>query len=104
MPTNLYRVRTGATGTVSGRELLDTMETLGDAYARIRRIFDAMSQQQDGATGTDSDFVTPAATYGFIDAQDVLSSPTAHQAYLEINAFLASSGPALEQCCSRFKQ
>jgi hypothetical protein len=104
MPTNLYRVRAGATGTVSGRELLDTLEALGDAYARVRRILNAMSQQQDGASGTDSDFVTPAATYGFVDAQDVLSPSTAHQAYLELNAFLASSGPALEQCCSRFKQ
>jgi hypothetical protein len=104
MPTSLYRMRTGATQTMPGRELLDTLETLGDAFARAQRIFDALTQEQDGATGTDTDFVTPANIYGFVDAQDTVSPATAHQAYLELNAFLSASGPALEQCCARFKQ
>ena len=58
MPTQLYRVRTGSTATTSGRELLDTMEQLADAFARLTRIRAAMIQQKDGTTDTDGDFVT----------------------------------------------
>jgi hypothetical protein len=104
MATNLFRVRTGATATPSGRELLDTIETIAEAFSRLNRIFDAMTQQKDGAAGNATDFVTPAAVFGFVDAADALSSATALAAYNEINSFIGNGGPSLKQCCAKLKQ
>jgi hypothetical protein len=104
MPTNLYRVRQGSTGTTSGRELLDTLATLDDRLANLQRIFAAMTQQQDDTTQGTTAFVTPATVFGFVDAQDTISAAVAHDAYGELNACLAAIVPALQQCCSRFRQ
>jgi hypothetical protein len=104
MASNLYRVRTGTTATPMGRELLDTLEQIGDAFARLQRLFAAMTQERDGNAGNDTDFVTPAAVFGFTDASDTLSSSVAHNAYEEINAFVGNGGPSLQQCCARLKQ
>jgi hypothetical protein len=104
MPSNLYRIRTGANGTVSGRELIDTMEALSQAYATTRRIVNAMTQQRDDTTNTDTAYVTPSQIYGFVDANDALSSAVAHAAFLELDSMLQAIGPALEQGTSRFKQ
>lgn len=100
MATNLYRLRTGATATASGRELLDTLEQIGDAFARLKRIFAAMTQQKDDTT----DYTTMAGVFGFIDAANAIDEPTAEAAYNEINAFIGNGGPSLEQCCARLKQ
>ena len=52
MPSNFIRIRTGATATPMGRELVDTLEQIGDAFARLKRLFAAMTQERDGATDT----------------------------------------------------
>jgi len=104
MASNLYRIRTGSTGTMSGRELIDTMETLASAYATIRRINLAMVQQKDGTTGTATDYLTTSEIFGFVTETDALSSDVARVAFLELDSMIQAIGPALEQACSRFKQ
>jgi hypothetical protein len=97
-------MRTGATATPSGRELLDTMETLAEAFARLERIFAAWTQQKDGAAGNATDHVTPAGMFGFVTSADILDSATALAAYNEINSFIGNGGPSLKQACAKLKQ
>jgi|SRR6266853_2889980 len=106
MASNHFQVRQGSTATASGRELLDTLETIGDAFGRLKRIFDAMTQQKDGATGTATDYVTPANIFGVTTSVtvDTLDSTVMQNAYNEINAFIGNGGPSLTQCCAKFKQ
>jgi len=89
---------------MSGRELIDTMETLAQSYATIRRIVLALIQERDGSGAADADYLTPATIFGFVDATDALSPATAHSAFLELDSMIQAIGPALEQACSRFKQ
>lgn len=104
MATNLYRVRTGSTATTSGRELLDTLEQIAETFSRLKRIRLAMVAQKDGASDTASDYVTMSGMFGFTDAADVLSSQVAMDAFAELDSFVGTAGPSLEQCCSRLKQ
>jgi hypothetical protein len=100
MATQIYRIRLDVNGTNLGRELVDTMETLSESFSRLERLFDAMTQQKDGATGTDTDFETPALLFGFIDETNVVSASVASAAYAELNSVIGNAGPVLEQACA----
>jgi hypothetical protein len=89
---------------MSGRELLDTLEQISDAFARLKRIRLAMIQQKDGSAGNATDFVTMAAVFGFVNESDAVTSSVAQAAFAEIDSFVGNGGPSLEQCTSRFKQ
>lgn len=80
------------------------MEMLSQSYATARRISNAMIQQRDDPSGTDTAYVTPSQVYGFVDANDTLSPAVARQAFLELDSMIQAIGPALEQAASRFKQ
>lgn len=104
MATSLYRIRTTTAATAPGRELLDVLESLGDNFARLKRIFAAMTQEKDGNAGDATDFVTPATTFGYVDGSNAITSSVAKASYDEINSFIGNGGPSLEQCCARHKQ
>ncbi len=52
MPANHIPIETAANATTSGRELLATLDAIGDNYARLKRIFAAMVQQTDDEPGS----------------------------------------------------
>lgn len=104
MPTSLYRIRRGVTSTQVGNEFLGAIEQLANAFGALERIRAAMIQDKDGAVGDDTDWVTPATQFGFVDAAGNVSSAVAHAAFNELDSFYGNGGPALTQFCARLKQ
>lgn len=105
MATSLIPMATGSGQTQLGREQLDSLETLSVAWANVKRLFAAHTQQKDGSAGDATDHVTPATVFGYLDAPGgSVSSATAKAAYDEVNSMIGNAGPSLEQCCAKFKQ
>jgi hypothetical protein len=104
MATALYKVRSGATATPNGRELLGRLQQLRDAYYGIVQLRAAIIQEKDGVVGDSTDFATPAATFGFTDANDAISPAVAMAAFAEIDSFTQNAGNVLTQLCARFQQ
>lgn len=104
MATALYKIRTGATATNCGRELVSALEQLSDAHSRIERLRAAIIQEKDGTAGDATDFATPAIQFGFTDAGDAISSSVAMAAFAEIDSFYGNCTAALTQLCARMKQ
>lgn len=85
------------------RDLYPALMTLDEMFDKIKRHFDAMTQQKDSNNGDATDFVTMAGIYKFQDEQGTLSSEDALAAYDELNSLIGNSGPAIKQCAARFR-
>lgn len=101
MASSMYRVQRTST---PGTDLLVTLNTINEAFAKLKLLRAAMVQQKDGSAGNATDYVTPAAVFGFVDGNGAVSSTVAKAAFEEIDSFVGNGGPSLEQCCARFKQ
>ncbi|HYE77933.1 MAG TPA: hypothetical protein VEI97_08105 [bacterium] len=105
MATSHIYVKTATGATASGRDLLATLEQIGDGFARLARHFDAMGQQKDGDGTQASHFAVVAAVYGFTDSGgSAASNADAKAAYDEMNSFIGNCGAALKQICAKLKQ
>jgi hypothetical protein len=105
MAAAVYRIDPSkAKSTVLGPQLLNAIEQINQAYAVLLTHRAAMIQQEDGSTGTDTDFVTPAGQWGFVDGNDSISSTVAHTAFTAIDSFVTGHGAGLQQMCAQFKQ
>lgn len=85
-------------------QLLNTLETINQAFAQLLTIRAAMIQEKDGTSGTATDWVTVSNMFGFVDNTDAISSTVAMNAFTAIDTFNTSGGPSLQQCCAQFKQ
>jgi len=104
MAANIYRVLRGNSATGLGNNLLGCVDLLASGYYALEQIRAAMIQQKDGNVGDDTDWVTVAKEFGFVDANGAVSSAVAHAAFNELDSFYGNAGPALTQFCARMKQ
>lgn len=84
--------------TTRGRELLDDLETVNQAFSRLELHRAAIIQEKDGNAGDATDYVTPAVVYGFT------SSTVAKNGFAELDSFISNCSAALKQCCAKFRQ
>jgi hypothetical protein len=106
MAAEIFRINPGKafSGTL-GPTLLNVIENLNQSFAQLLLLRAAIIQQEDDNSGTDTAFVTPAATFGFVGPDGLtLSSTVAHQAFTEIDSMQNTCAAALQQMCARFKQ
>ena len=87
-----------------GPQLLNVVENLNQSFAQLLLLRAAMIQEKDGTAGDDTDWVTAAATFGFVDSGGNLSSAVAHAAFNEIDSMQNTCGASLQQMCARFRQ
>lgn len=90
-----------------GRELLATLEAIGDGFARIKRIFACLAQMKNGDGSLASHFAQVVTIVGYTanpQATDTTANGCAKLSYDELNAFITAAGASLEQCCAKHKQ
>ncbi len=106
MAATIFRINPSKafSGTL-GPQLLNAIENLNQSFAQLLLLRAALIQQKDGSAGDDTDYVTPAAIFGFVGSDGLtLSSTTAHAAFSEIDSMVAACTASLQQMAARFKQ
>jgi hypothetical protein len=105
MAAQIFRIKPGlAFSPILGPQLLNVIENLNASFSTLLNLRAALIQEKDSALGTDPDYVTPAAIFGFVDGTGALSSAVAHLAFTEIDTFVTTAQASLQQMCARFKQ
>jgi hypothetical protein len=79
-------------------ELLNLLARINSDFAQLKTVRSAMVEETDSDGSQDIHYALLVTLYGYPD------TATARASFAELDSFIGSSAPALEQCCARHKQ
>jgi hypothetical protein len=79
-------------------QVLSLLDRLSADFASLKALRLSMIEQQDGDGSQDAHYALHVTLYGYPN------TATAHASFAEIDSFVGSGGPSLEQCTARHRQ